>query len=217
MVARMSTILLAAALCAAALGAESQPSTSPTSSPSPGASTAPAAYVPKVPDVMADAVDPYNPAAERMRFFKAAGVDSELDAKEFEAARGQVDSFIRRFDQWDAMLTFDKDKNKEIDWFEADAYRRDLRERVIRAFDENRDGQLTGPERDRANAALASGRLPNRPGQGAEAARGPRRGPWDRGPLGNWEPDAEELRRFDRDHDGQLSDEERGGMFRGRM
>ena len=130
------------------------------------AATAPATTRPatmpvaRVPDVLTGAVDPYEPGAERGRFFRAAGVDNELDPKEFAAAQGQAGSFVRRFDRWKQMLPFDKNRNATLDWFEADAYRQALRKRILRIFDANKDGRLTGKERDRANAALAAGRVP---------------------------------------------------------
>ncbi|MGB2822212.1 MAG: hypothetical protein WBF17_14605, partial [Phycisphaerae bacterium] len=111
-------------------------------------------------DVLKGAVDPYEPGAERGRFFRVAGVNNELDGKEFAAAQGQAGSFARKFDRWQSMLAFDKNRNGTLDWFEADAYRQDLRKRVLEAFDADKDGRLTGKERERANAALAAGRVP---------------------------------------------------------
>lgn len=66
----------------------------------------------------------YNPAVERIRFFTAAGKDSELNDKEFNSDRSKGKGFVRKADSWSAMLRYDKDRNKTIDWFEADAYRR---------------------------------------------------------------------------------------------
>jgi len=123
-------------------------------------------------DVLKGAVDPYEPAAERGRFFRVAGVDNELSDKEFAAARGRADSFARAFDRWEGMLKFDKNRNRTLDWFEADAYRQDLRKRVLKVYDTNKDGRLTGKERERANAALAAGRAPAaavRPGDSQRA------------------------------------------------
>jgi len=117
-----------------------------------------------VEDLLKGAVDPYDAAAERARFFRAAGVDNELERKEFDAARAKKDSFVRRFDQWQQMLAYDKDHNGTIDWFEADAYRKGIRESVVKAFDENKDGQLKDTEREKANRQLATGRLPHQPG-----------------------------------------------------
>jgi len=116
-----------------------------------------------VKDLCQDCVDPYNPGAERGRFFKAAGADNELDAKEFETDKARADGFVRTFDTWAGMLAFDKNQGKTIDWFEADAYRRDVRNRVLGAHDADKDGQLAGAERDAANLALAGGKLPAAP------------------------------------------------------
>jgi len=130
-------------------------------------------------DLCKDAVDPYNPVSERGRFFTAAGVDNEIDAQEFETNRTHRDPFVRRFDQWAGILQFDKNDSKTIDWFEADAYRQDIRKRILGAYDENRDARLKGTEREAANRALsegkvpAAGKLPSIPG--TVIARRPRR------------------------------------------
>ncbi len=113
----------------------------------------------QVKDICKDCVDPYNPTAERARFLTAAGVDSELDAKEFETDKARDDGFVRRFDTWKGMLAFDKDSNNTIDWFEADAYRSDVRKRVLLVYDANKDGRLKDKERESANKALSAGKL----------------------------------------------------------
>jgi|GEM_PF-935713 len=164
---------LAAAAWLPARAADANSASQPTvrdASPqaTPGASTQPA------PDVLGGAIDPYQPGSERAAFFKAAGVDNELDAKEFAVARKAaggakarpagsfVRSFVRSFDNWNAMLAFDKNRNGALDWFEAEAYRQDVRRRVLAAFDVNRDGWLTGRERSAANDMLSAGRLPGK-------------------------------------------------------
>lgn len=119
----------------------------------------------------------YNPVVERTKFYAAAGPDSELDAKEFAAARGKAGRFIRKSDKWTALIKFDADGSKTIDWFEADAYRRSLGKRMhpkittidgreiltfrdnthiiwarlMQKYDKNRDGKLTGNERKAAD------------------------------------------------------------------
>jgi len=153
----LRAFLVALAVTAAAWG---QPSRrrKPASPRSPA--TRPALRVQKAPDVAKGPVDPYDAATERAKFFKAAGPDNELDQKEFAAAAGKKDSFVRKFDRWEAMLAYDKNSNRTIDWFEADAYRRKIRERVLKAFDADKNKQLKGEERDKANAMLAAGRVP---------------------------------------------------------
>jgi len=153
----------------------------------------------KTADVCKGCVDPYNPAAERVKFFKAAGVDNELDATEFEADKARKGTgFVRAFDTWRAMLAFDKNTNKTIDWFEADSYRRDLRTRVLTMFDTNKDRRLTGAERDKANALLAAGRVP----AGGGAAGGRYGQVWQM-------TEQTKLRMFDKDKDGTLSVDEK--------
>ena len=114
----------------------------------------------EVPDLAKGPVDPYEMMGERSRFFKAAGVDNELDSKEFATARSQPDSFVRKFDRWELMLPHDKNSNGTIDWFEADAYRRRIRDAALNTYDENKDRRLTDEERQKLNALLNVGRLP---------------------------------------------------------
>jgi len=197
--------------------------------------TRPAATRPsKPPELCKDAVDPYDAGAERTRFFAAAGVDSELSREEFEANRGAADPFVRKFDRWEALLAFDKDGNKTLDWFEVDAYRQDLRRRVLGAFDLNKDHSLTGAERDAANAALAKGRVPAGPAAATgrpmpTTSAAPRDGAWaqadtdadglisEQERLAAMEKMREQmrqrmLREWDTDGDGEISEQERQAM-----
>lgn len=164
----------------------------------------------EIPDLVKNAVDPYVPGSERGLFLKAAGIDSEIEESEFEANAKTEEPFIRIFDKWGAMLRFDKNGNKKLDWFEADAYRRDFQARMHAEFDKNKDGKLEGAERDEANKFLAAGKLP-KPSAVTPAPRvdgteprpdRPRRG-------GGEERRREELEKWDKDGDGQLSREER--------
>ena len=144
---------------------------------------APPATQPAAPDVLAGAVDPYDEGGQRALLLGAAGTDGELDADEHAAAAKLDGSFVRAFDKLSAMLAFDKDGNGKISWAEADAYRQDLRRRVLAACDADKDGRLTGEERTQAAEALAAGRL-------APAYR-----------ALNW-------KEFDQDGDGRLSADE---------
>jgi len=128
--------------------APAQPADPPTPATSPAPASAPG-------DLCHSAVDPYDSIEERLRFFRAAGVDNELDAQEFAADRARPHGFIRRFDRWSDLLRFDKDRNGTVDWFEADAYRQALRRAALQAFDADKDGKLAGKEREGANDALA--------------------------------------------------------------
>jgi len=153
----------------------------------------------KAKDVCSGCVDPYNPVTERLRFFKTAGKDNELDSGECEKDKALKGAgFVRAFDTWRAMLAFDKNANKTLDWFEADAYRRDLRTRVLTMFDTSKDGRLKGKEREAANASLAAGRVP---GGGARAG-----GVYGQG---GGMTEAGRLRMFDKDRDGSLSADEK--------
>lgn len=146
-------------------------------------------------------VYPYVPQTERGRFFRAAGKDNELSAEEFAAAAKKKDGFPRAFDSWKAILAFDRNGNGSIDWFEADAYRRDLRKRVLAACDADKDGRLTGKEIAAAADALRKGTLPS--GTDAQAARAK---------LDISQPLPNEkglLKTYDTDGDGKLSADER--------
>ena len=63
-------------------------------------------------------------ASERSKFFAAAGKDNELSETEFNAGRSKGTGFVRKTDNWAALLRHDRNSNKTIDWFEAAAYRR---------------------------------------------------------------------------------------------
>ncbi len=171
---------VAVCLASAAVAQESQPAPPP-------------------PDLCRDAVDPYNPGMERGRFFAAAGVDGEIDEGEFAKNRDAQDPFIRPFDRWDAAKPFDRNANGRLDWIEADAYRQDLRKRVLDRFDTDGDGRLGPAERLAANRALQGGEL-------TAPAKGRRGGS---GPPEDAEAPPALVRRFDRDGDGKLSEEER--------
>ena len=176
---------------------QSAPAKGPARPPATTAPAKPTAIKP-VPDLCKGPIEPYDVAGEKARFFAVAGVDSELSEKEFAANKGKPKAFVRVFDKWQAVAGFDKDKNKTIDWLEADAYRRAFGKRVLAAFDTNKDKRLKGAERDAANRALAEGKisLPVKPA--------PRtiRGPMSR----------QGMRQYDRDGDGEISDEERAAM-----
>ena len=121
--------------------------------------SAPATLPANLSDLLADAVDLYNPIAERSRLLGIAGPDGELAEAEFRAAVEKADSFVRRFDRWEALRAFDRNANGQIDWQEADAYRQGFRQFVLEAHDADRDGKLSGPERQAANLAMYEGRL----------------------------------------------------------
>ena len=155
-----------------------------------------------VPDVLPNAVDPYVPAVERARFFRAAGKDNELTATEFAADRKRISPFVRTFDHWPMLIGFDKNRNKTIDWFEADMYRREVRKKVFEAFDKGKDRRLKGAERTAANAALASEKF-----LAARLGRGGAR------PVLAGGYHKRMVQRYDRDKDGQISDDERRRAF----
>ena len=123
MTAKLAGAILALS-CSAALCAE--PAALPASTTAPATAAR---------DLCRGVVDPYVATVERGRFFAAAGKDSELTETEFAADRKRPIPFARVFDRWDVLISFDKSANKSVDWFEADAYRRDLRKRVMSAFD----------------------------------------------------------------------------------
>lgn len=113
-----------------------------------------------VPDVLRGAVDPYVPGVERAAFLKAAGSDSEMDESEFKAAAESGAGFVRVYDKWNVIKLFDRNKNNLVDWFEADAYRRALRQGVLARYDKSGNKLLEKDERAEANKDLAAGKAP---------------------------------------------------------
>jgi Ca2+-binding EF-hand superfamily protein len=179
------------------------------------------------PKLCLGAVDPFDRSTQKAGFFAIAGKDGELTNEEFQDAADKTSTktFLRSFDTFAALSRFDKDKNSKIDWVEAQAYRIDLRKRVMAAFDANKDSRLRGPEREAANRALASGRF----ARGGGPAGGGRVDFMQRydtdgdGKLSDAERNAMreefrkgELERYDKDGDGKISEEERQAMRRGR-
>jgi Ca2+-binding EF-hand superfamily protein len=172
-------------------------------------------------------IDLYFQGQERDRFFAAAGVDGELTKEEFDAAAGQPGSFVRPYDGWAAAIVFDADHNQQLNWVEAEQYRLAVRAKVMRMFDKDKDGRLTGAERDAANAYLGAGM--GRPGLSGTAppthAVAPPPLPPDL--FAQPEPNAprtdpawrnrwEQLQaRYDADKDGQLSDAEQEMLHEG--
>lgn len=173
-------------------------------------------------DVLKGAVDPFDSGGERTRFLAAAGVDSELDEKEFTANQSASEPFARKYDAWATLRAFDRNGNGMIDWFEAEGYRKALRDAVILAYDKSKDGKLADEERDAANKDLAAGKAPrvarpraDRPGRGDDANPRPNQ-PDQRGEPGERrgglteEQRADLLKRFDADGNGELNREELG-------
>lgn len=179
-------------------------------------------------DIAKGVVDPYDAGTERTRFLTAAGVDSELDEKEFTASAAASEPFARKFDSWTTLKAFDRNGNGTIDWFEADGYRKALRDAVMLTYDKDKDGKLAGEERELASKDLTAGKAPRvslprreRPvGPGGEAPAQPGEGRGDRGGDRGGRTDeqrAEELKKFDKDGDGSLNDEERGAARAARI
>ncbi len=172
-----------------------------------------AAPAPSAADVLTGTVDPYNLATDRPRFFMTAGVDNELTAEEFAAAAKKDDTFVRRFDRWASLKTFDADRNGKIGWFEARAYRQSFRRTVLAVYDTDNNAKLTGEERRAASKALAAGKLS--PGPAVPDKRLIDLGAAARTPgaksksLSKAERKAQYYRQFDTNGDGKFSDEER--------
>ncbi len=173
------------------------------------------------PDVLRHAIDPFNSVQQRGSFMRASGVDMELSQAEFEADRKAARGFVRVFDQWSDFARFDANSNGTIDFFEAEKCRFDQRKRVLAAYDTNKDGALTGTERETANKALSAGRIPAPvreatrrttdafppEGQGAGGDAPADRG--DRPANDMRERMREFIREHDKDGDGRLNEEER--------
>jgi hypothetical protein len=194
-----------------------------------GADKAPskAAVKKPAPKLCLGAVDPFDRATQKTGFYAIAGKDGELTKDEFLDAAEKTSttkSFLRSFDKFESLMRFNKDKNKTIDWVEAEAYRVDLRKRVLAAFDTNKDSRLKGPEREAANRALAAGKFARAGGMAGRRASFMSK--WDKdgdGKLSDAEREAmresyrkRSMEKWDKDGDGKLSDEERQAMRKGR-
>ncbi|MDP6544110.1 MAG: hypothetical protein QGH60_08985 [Phycisphaerae bacterium] len=161
-------------------------------------------------DLCKGVVDPYDTVAQKSLFFKAAGKDNELSEKEFEADKATGKGFVASFEKWSTIVAFDKDGKKQIDWLEADAYRRDLRRRVLGAHDASKDGKLAGDERTAANKALAAGKFAT-VSRRRSSSRGRGGSPWERPEI---------IKQYDKNKDGKLDEKEQEAAreaFRARM
>jgi hypothetical protein len=121
----------------------------------PGAFAPPPKRAPQAVDYVKDLLDDYYQGRERGRFFDAAGMDGELAKEEFAAAAGKPDSFVRPYDRWESAVVLDRSRDGRLNWPEAEEYRLSVQRRVLLMFDKDKDGRLTGEERDMANAYLA--------------------------------------------------------------
>jgi len=189
------------------------------------ATTAPAARTTTSIDHVEDLIDLYLQGAERDRFFAAAGVDGELTKEEFAAAAGKPSSFVRSYDRWASAIVFDRDRDGRLNWVEAEQYRLAIRKEVLALFDLNKDGRLTGPERQAANAYLAAGMgrpklseltRPQPPGEEKRPDLDQQPLPDKQGPStdASWPERWRQLQtRYDADKDGTLSADERFGLY----
>jgi len=179
------------------------------------------------PKLCLGAIDPFDQGTQKTGFFTIAGKDGELTSDEFYTASEKemsTKTFLRSFDTFRAMKAFDKDKNSTIDWVEAAAYRADLRKRVLAEFDANKDSRLKGPEREAANRALAAGKFSKLRGMaGRQEAFMKKYDKDGDGKLSDEERKAigegyrkRAIEKYDKNGDGKLSDEERKAMRRGR-
>ncbi|MCD6364801.1 MAG: hypothetical protein J7M14_02895 [Planctomycetes bacterium] len=188
--------------CVSCLYAAESATTRPTTRP---ARTTRISVRPAKPGVAA-----YNPVAERAKFFKAAGKDNELDAGEFAANLGKTGAFIRKDDKWTTMLRYDRNGNKTIDWFEADAYRRAQIEALIAAASAS-PGPLGAPEAQMgARRRPGRGAIGNASGgrEASDSSNAPRsRGRTTRRRRPQLTP--QQIREHDSDGDGQLNRQER--------
>lgn len=165
------------------------------------------------PDVLRNAVDPYNPSPERDKFRRAAGVDSVLEQAEYEADAATGKGYVRVFDKWATMKAFDGNRDGKIDWTEAEAYRSALRKAVVAQYDKNASRKLDEEERSAANRDLAAGKVPKVDPTSAATTLAAAPAPTPAAPAApqntRAQRRADAAKRFDTDGDGQLSPEER--------
>lgn len=184
----------------------------------------------------------YNPAVERIKFFTAAGKDSELDGGEFNSNRAKSNGFVRKTDSWSTMLRYDRDGNKTIDWFEADSYRRSQykvttvqvtllgggpmagggsyarmsKEQIwgtlTKKYDKNGDGKLEGEEKSHAYREYKQIREQQEREERARRER--EKSSQGSSRRSNDDIKAELLKRFDWNRDGKLEGKEREAAVR---
>lgn len=111
---------------------------------------------PAVLDLVAELEEAEDGAA-RERFFATAGVTGEIGPDKFSAGMKKVGEFIRPYDQWAVAKLHDADGSGTLNWAEALDYRQALAKQILKKFDKDGDGKLTGKEREEANAFLAGG------------------------------------------------------------
>ncbi len=169
-------------------------------------------------DVLKGLVQPYVPQRERARFLKSAGKNNELSKDEFLASAKKKDGFARVFDRWSDIAAYDKDRNGEIDWFEADAYRRGLGRKILAAWDTGKDGKLSAKEYAAANAAMRAGKLPWRkkvgPAKPTNGGGSPAQADSNAPLLPPMPSEKMLLKKYDADGDGALSPGERRTAYR---
>ena len=123
-----------------------------------------------VQDQLTGAVDPLDEGFTRQGFLRAAGKEMELDREEFVESKkllleGKEERpWLRPFDAWPGLAKFDKKNEKgevsnTIDWNEFHEYRHQVFHVLLKHHDKDKDGKLTGAERDEANRALAGNKL----------------------------------------------------------
>lgn len=168
-------------------------------------------------ELLQGAIQPYIPGKERARFLRAAGVDTELTLDEAKTNAKTKDAFIRVFDTEKNLSAFDRDKNKKLSWFEADAYRRSLRAAVLKQYDKDENRQLNGPEVVAAATQLNAGNIPGIKDDGKSsdlaaprAERGDDREMSREERRNNWRERRQRmLDKYDADGDGRLRGDER--------
>lgn len=154
-------MLLGIVALSAVVLAQSQPASLPASGPASGPTSSLGSWPVRATsrlaaaDVVKDLFDNYDEAQERTRFLEDAGIDGELSAQEWQAVVGKSGRFVRSSDRWEVALAYDKDRNKQLNWGEAQQYREATRQRLLAQFDRNKDGKLTDAERDEANQFVA--------------------------------------------------------------
>ena len=124
----------------------------------------------EVKDQITGAVEPLDEGFTRREFLRASGPAMELTRESFTAAKRKMlegkeeRPWLRPFDAWPGLAKFDKKNEKgevsnTIDWNEFHEYRHQVYHALLKHHDKNKDGKLTGAERDEANQALADNKL----------------------------------------------------------
>ena len=93
-------------------------------------------------------------AAQRSLFAALAGPVGTVGPAQWRRGLSAGGGFLRGSEAWDEAVLFDRDGDGSLSFREARGCQEARKARLLKQFDRDRDGQLTGPEYDAANEYL---------------------------------------------------------------